>query len=1387
MARSYNVSFNITGAMDGSLLAAIRNAESSMRGLGNSARAASAAAKASQAGLQGLASSLNAIQAAAARYKNLQSAFSQTAADFNRQSQSIAAATQKYQQETQAVEQLRQKLSQLQTDLSKAKQNKILQSEGIKQTTADLQALKRAYDLAKLSGDKVSMASLSTQITQTQAALNQQRQAARQAAQAYKELSDKIKQTKTDLKSAEQAANESGRGLSRTRSEVERLKASLTQQFSALSQLKSQLAAAGFDTSNFAASEARLQSEINRTNAALERQAALMNARQRSQTASQDLTMSGANMMGAIYTAQQLASPFVSATEKAIAFQRQMSELKSISQMDLIQQGRMDEANANMAKLTAQAKELGATTIYTAQQVGEAQTYIARTGWDTEKIYRAMPPILKLAASQNMDVSRAADIATNVMTAFGHGIDQVEKDMDIFAYTVTHSNQNMEQFGEAMKYAAPVAKLFGATIEETAMMTKFAADAGIQGSMAGTSMRQTMLRLVSPPKKANKALSELGVTLDDANAAWQNAQAVAKEYGVTLQDNISPGRQFISVMEQLDKGMAGKSDQEKLAALSAITGINAVSGAANIFGAGAEQAKNFTELLENCRGALDQTYKVATDNAYGAQKSFESAWEAVQLSIGESLLGITRAGYEMFAPILTGISQFIDAHPGIVQACAAIAAALAGVIVSAAAVKLAFAGWSFVTAQIALVQAALSSLGSGAMLGGLLGRLAAIRTALFGLGGAATLSGWGAMFSLIAAKAAAARLAITGFFASLSLGSIASGVSAALSTVGTAIAGVARAAFAFAFSPVGAALMLLALAGMYCYQNWSKVAPVLSSIAGTITGALSNALTMIQPAIQNLMAAFEGLAGNGALQLLIDGLGKLATGALAAVASAIANILATVINVAATILSTIANIITGVVNLITSALNGDISGAFTAMGSIATSVLEGIGNVATTIFDGILTTVKSIGEAWSAITSKDAPSAPAIPSHGDNIHGGGGGSFGAPVQPIQPVQPVQPVQSVQPVETPQIDTSATQSALDAVGNSAQNAATNMDGVNQAATALGQLPTQIQPAADAFNQLPAAVQPAADGLNQMGSALPQVTAESQNLTSAMTANGSALQSNSSALQANIGALQSFGAACQGAVGSVEALGSAASGAAGSVSGLGAAAQSACAQLAAAGANAAASVNAAVASIPVKANYAGGIYRKGAFLTTFAERSPEAAIPLDNSARAKDLWTQAGQMLGILPQTQPTTFESQPPVNPEINLQEGNEISYRGRRDLPQRQQRQLPRIPKWAMATTQTMPRYSNDLGGNFSPTIINQPKESGGLLDGLLGGLLDSILPTPKSESIPAINLTVNVTIEGNADEKTVQRGIESALPAVDNWRKQLFDYQREQRRRSYS
>lgn len=109
--------------------------------------------------------------------------------------------------------------------------------------------------------------------------------------------------------------------------------------------------------------------------------------------------------------------------------------------------------------------------------------------------------------------------------------------------------------------------------------------------------------------------------------------------------------------------------------------------------------------------------------------------------------------------------------------------------------------------------------------------------------------------------------------------------------------------------------------------------------------------------------------------------------------------------------------------------------------------------------------------------------------------------------------------------------------------------------------------------------------------------------------------------------------------------------------------------------------------------VSENARGGIYQRGAFLTTFAEDSAEAAIPLDGSARAISLWQQAGAALGVMPKTPqrmstgtakaPTYSNSSITLDfrPTINVQGGGDVADTVRQALEE-QARQLQReLPK----------------------------------------------------------------------------------------------------------
>ena len=134
-----------------------------------------------------------------------------------------------------------------------------------------------------------------------------------------------------------------------------------------------------------------------------------------------------------------------------------------------------------MAGLTARARELGRDTKLTAVEVGQGMEYLTMAVFNARQTVQAIGGVLDVAAAAGTDLGRTSDIVSNVRTK-----------------TFTSSNTTLESPGETMKYVAPVAKSAGASIELMAAMVGVLGDAGIQGSMAGTTLRNTFL-CAAPP------------------------------------------------------------------------------------------------------------------------------------------------------------------------------------------------------------------------------------------------------------------------------------------------------------------------------------------------------------------------------------------------------------------------------------------------------------------------------------------------------------------------------------------------------------------------------------------------------------------------------------------------------------------------------------------------------------------------------------------------------------------------------------------------------------------------------------------------------------------------------------------------------------------------
>ena len=394
-----------------------------------------------------------------------------------------------------------------------------------------------------------------------------------------------------------------------------------------------------------------------------------------------NLKDSAKSLIGFGYGVATLAEPLVGVIKTSANFEAAMSKVGAISRA----------TDSDMVILTKTARELGEKTQYSATQSAEAMSYLGMAGWNAQQIIAGMPGLLSLAAAGGTDLARTADIVSDNLTAFGLSAEKAGHMADVYATVITRTNTNVEMLGETMKYAAPVAEAFGASMEETAALAGLMANSGIKASQAGTSLRAGFLRLAGPPKMAQKAMDQLGMSMNDITAEQKEAAMAMASLGISMSDTNGP-KKMSAILTELRNKTKDLGQEEKLAAMKAIFGTEAATGWLAVLNSGDGTFEKLVAELENSTGAADKMAKQMQNNAKGAATRFQSALESVAISVGSSLLPAIADITDKFAGFAGTVSQVAGEHPvvlglvGAVKAASVIYAAYqtAAVIVTAA-------------------------------------------------------------------------------------------------------------------------------------------------------------------------------------------------------------------------------------------------------------------------------------------------------------------------------------------------------------------------------------------------------------------------------------------------------------------------------------------------------------------------------------------------------------------------------------------------------------------------------------------------------------------------------------------------------------------------------
>lgn len=313
----------------------------------------------------------------------------------------------------------------------------------------------------------------------------------------------------------------------------------------------------------------------------------------------------------------------------------------------------------DLQMLEDKARELGKSTIYSATEASEGLQYMALAGWEAEEMAAALEPTLLMAGAAGMDLGLATDIVTDTMSMFGMEASEATKMTDMLAYAQANSNTDIEQLGEAMKYAGGAANAMGYDLADTTAILGIFADNGLKGSSAGT----TLTAMLSDMKKNAK---DGAIAIGDTNVA--------------IVDSSGNYRDMAEILSDVEDATVGMTQAEKDMALSSIWGTQAIKGINHVLNDGTDALKEFEDGIRSSDGASKEMYDIMNDNLIGALEGFKSAMSEAAISIGDALIPAIKSVTEFITKFIDKFNDMGEGSKKVVVAVMAIVAAIGPVI-----------------------------------------------------------------------------------------------------------------------------------------------------------------------------------------------------------------------------------------------------------------------------------------------------------------------------------------------------------------------------------------------------------------------------------------------------------------------------------------------------------------------------------------------------------------------------------------------------------------------------------------------------------------------------------------------------------------------------------
>lgn len=375
-----------------------------------------------------------------------------------------------------------------------------------------------------------------------------------------------------------------------------------------------------------------------------------------------DSSQSASDRIGALGTAfttvggtltKNVTTPIVTVGTAAVAmaskFEKSMSNVKAISQA----------TDTQFQALKDTAISLGASTAFSAGEVADAMTEMAKAGWTSEQIIDGMSGVLDAAAASGEGLASVSTIVADAITGFGLKARDSARVADLLTQAANSGTIGIADLGESFKYVAPVAGALGINIEDATTAIAAMSMAGIKGSQAGTSLRTMLTRMVKPTKMVQEAMDALGFSAKNADGTFKELPTILSELRVKFGE---------------------LTDAEKAQYAAQLAGQEGMSGLLSILNLTQEEYDKIAESMYGAKDVAKETAEVMQDNLQSKMEQLGGAVESLAIRLGDILIPAIRSIVETITGWVEKLATLDEEQLKFIVKIAAVVAAIGPVL-----------------------------------------------------------------------------------------------------------------------------------------------------------------------------------------------------------------------------------------------------------------------------------------------------------------------------------------------------------------------------------------------------------------------------------------------------------------------------------------------------------------------------------------------------------------------------------------------------------------------------------------------------------------------------------------------------------------------------------